>query len=60
MNLEQIDIGDRFSFHEESIYGEVVEVMRNDSGELASAVVKLDSGEFAVLDLSALEIARAH
>ncbi|WP_447898007.1 hypothetical protein [Stenotrophomonas sepilia] len=60
MNLETINIGDRLSFYEESIYGEVVEVMRNDGGELASAVVKLDNGEFAALDLSALEIARAH
>lgn len=60
MNLEVINIGDRLSFHEESIYGEVVEVMRNDRGELASAVVKLDSGKFAALDLSVLEIARAH
>lgn len=60
MNLEQFNVGDRLSFHEESIYGEVVEIMRTDNGELASAVVKLDSGDFAALDLSVLEIARAH
>lgn len=60
MNLGTINIGDRLSFHEEAIYGEVVEIMRNESGEPASAVVRLDSGEFAALDLSDLVIGKVH
>ena len=55
-----IEIGDRFSFEAEGIYGVVDEVIRDDDGQAMSVVIEMDDGRWASVDLSLVKQVSVH
>lgn len=56
----KIEPGDRFSYEAEGIYGTVEDVHRDETGEAVSAVIALDSGKWASVDLTKLQSVTVH
>lgn len=51
----KIALGDWLEVPEESIAGTVTELWQDDEGEFLSAVVAMDDGTYAAVDLTLLE-----
>lgn len=54
-----MNVGDRFDLIDEQIHGYVDSVFCNEAGDPASAVIALDDGRWAAVDLNMIVPARA-
>lgn len=48
-------VGDRFDFPDEQIHGHVVDIVCDDFGDPAIAIIETDDGKFANVQLSLIQ-----
>lgn len=53
-------VGDRFSLPDEGIFGVVSEIFYDADMQPASAVIEMDDGKWAAVDLSLIETVSVH